>query len=77
MPRDVRICFGVEPQLKDRLNKKVEWGDVTPIYRSITEQLVEILEHHDPALIQAGIVSKKISLAKLMDLNKGDNDATD
>lgn len=70
MPRDVRICFQVEPQLKDRLNNKVAWGDVTPIYKALTEQLVDLLEKHDPAIIQAGIMSKKITLAKLVDFGK-------
>lgn len=72
--KDVRICFGVDRELKERLNDQVEWGDLKKIYTPITEQLVELMEEYDSAMIQAAIVSKKLKLSKLIDLNKGDKE---
>jgi len=72
--KDVRICFGVDRELKERLNDQVEWGDLKKIYTPITEQLVELMEKYDAAMIQAAIVSEKLKLSKLIDLNKGDKE---
>lgn len=67
---EVRICFAVDPELKNRLRDKVAWGDIKPLYTAITEQLVELLENHDPNVVVAGIVSKEARLSSLVDLNK-------
>jgi len=70
-----RISFQVDPELKERLKAKVPWGQVRKIYAPITEQLVELLENNDPEIIKAGIISKKLSLAKIIDYNKDKNEA--
>lgn len=72
----VKISFQVEPELKERLKAKVPWGDVTKIYTPITEQLVELMEDNDPALVKAGIISKKLPLSKIIDYNKEKEDET-
>lgn len=79
MPKnEVRICFAVDQELKERLKDKVPWGDVKKVFVPITEQLVELLEEHDPEMIKAGIISKKFPLVKIIDYNKTeDNDATE
>lgn len=68
--QDIRICFGVDPVLKDRLRDKVDWGQIKPVYNAITEQLVDLLEEHDPNLVIAGIVSKEVKLSDLVDIKK-------
>lgn len=74
---EVRICFGVDPELKERLKDKVPWGDVKKIFVPITKQLVDLLENHDPELIKAGIISKQFPLEKIIDYNKdSDKNAT-
>lgn len=72
--REIRICFAVDPELKQRLNKQVEWGDVKKIFTPITEQLVQLMEDYDPAVIQAAIVSEKLKLSQLIDLDKPKED---
>lgn len=75
---EVRICFAVDPELKERLKDKVPWGDVKKIFVPITERLVELLEEHDPSMVKAGIISKKIPLEKIIDYNKEqESDATE
>ena len=66
-----RICFGVEPALKDRLNRRLpNWGDTKKVYNAITIYLVELLETYDPNIVIAGIVSEKIKLSQHIDFNK-------
>lgn len=67
---ELRICFSVDRELKDRLRNKVEWGDIRSIYTAITEQLVYLLEEYDPDVVQAGIVSREIQLTDLIDYMK-------
>lgn len=73
---EVRICFGVDPDLKERLKNKVPWGDVKKIFVPITERLVDLLETQDPELIKAGIISKKLSLEKIIDYKKDETETS-
>lgn len=68
--REIRVCFAVNPELKQRLNDLTEWGDVKKIYTPITEQLVELMEEYGASMIQAAIVSEKLKLKDLIDLDK-------
>ncbi len=72
-PSEKRICFAVDSEKKDFLTDTLEWGDLKKIYSVITDQLIELLEEYDPEIVKAGIVSKKVSLKKLIDFNKQDN----
>lgn len=65
-----RIVFDIDPELRARLVDKVAWGEIRSLYTPLTEQLVELLEAHDPELVKAGIVSKSISLSQIIDYNK-------
>lgn len=72
-PQDYRprIVFDVDSELRDRLQAKLAWGDVKQVYTVFTEQLVELLENHDPQIVKAGIISRNIKLKEIIDYNKG------
>lgn len=73
-----RICFNVDLQKKRFINEKLNWGDVQKIYETLTDQLIELLDEHDAEIVRAGIVSKSVSLAQLIDFNKNkDGNATE
>lgn len=72
-----RICFYVDTEKKRYLNQILEWGDMKKIYSVLTDQLIDLFENYDPEVVKAGIVSKKIPLTSLIDLNKKEKkDAT-
>lgn len=65
-----RLSFDIDPKLKERLQSKLAWGDFKAIYSVLTEQLVVLMENHDPELVKAGILSKHVKLEQLIDLSK-------
>ena len=66
-----RLSFDIDTDLKNRLRDRMGWGDIKLIYTVMTEQLVELLETHDPEIVKAGIVSRTVTLSQLIDLKKG------
>lgn len=69
-----RIQFQVEPDIKRALERKLRWGQLRMVYLQITEDLVELLEKHDPQMVVAAILSKEVSLADYIGKNKGGDD---
>jgi len=65
-----RICFSVPIEQKQELIDRLQWGDLKQVYGAITDQLLELLREFDPAVVKAGIVSRKIKLENLIDYNK-------
>lgn len=57
-----RIQFDVPHELRDRLAKQVNWGEMRLIYETITKDLVHLLETNDPRMVIAAIVSNEINL---------------
>lgn len=69
-PHRTRVVFDVTPDVRQRLSNKLTWGETREIYTVFTEQLLELLESHDPELIKAGIISKQVKLTQIIDFNK-------
>lgn len=72
---EIRICFSVSPELKHKLDENLQWGDTQRVYEALTIQLVELLGRFDSNIVKAGIISRKITLANLVDFEKGSDDA--
>ena len=65
-----RIQFDVEKDLRDRLARKVNWGELRIIYETITKDLVHLLETNDPRMVIAAIVSDEINLKDYIRKNR-------
>ena len=65
-----RIVFDVSPELQQRINDNISWGDKRRVFTAITEQLADLLETYDPDVVVAGIVSKQVKLQQLVDFDK-------
>lgn len=65
-----RIQFQVEPEMKKALERKLRWGQIRMVYLQMTEDLIELLEKHDPQMVVAAILSKEVTLADYIAKNK-------
>lgn len=65
-----RVTFRVQPEVADKLNKSVPWGQQSMLFEAITEDLIHMFEEHEPELIISAIVSKNIKLSHIIDFDK-------
>lgn len=66
-----RIQFEVQKEVKERLVKKLRWGQLTMVYEALTLDLLDLVENHDPYMVVAAIVSKELTLHDIIKKRNG------
>jgi len=63
-----RLVILLEPEQKEKLQKLFSWGDITPLYRQITADLLDLMKDRDSAMkIYYTYIERKV---KLQDITK-------